>query len=127
MIRILDKIKLALIFIFTPLFVFADNLNVVFSLSDANPIDATNIYELIYAVLDVVIKLGAVVVVFFLVYSGFLFVTAQGNEDKISKAKGAFLWTVVGAIVLLGAFTLSEIVCNTANQLGAGVSCNVGR
>jgi heme/copper-type cytochrome/quinol oxidase subunit 2 len=93
------------------------------NLKDFNPIKENNIYGLIKSILDFVVKIGAVVVVFYIIYAGFLFVTAQGNEEKISSAKKAFLWTVIGALILLGAMTLSGVVCNTANQLGANVSC----
>lgn len=93
------------------------------NLARFNPIAQTDIYGLIKAILDFVVKIGAVVVVFYMIYAGFQFVTAQGNEDKISTAKKSFMWTVIGALILLGAMTLSGVVCNTANQLGANVSC----
>jgi len=98
--------------------------NMKIDLSGANPIKSGDIYSLMAAILDFVVKIGAVVVVFFLIYSGFQFVTAQGSEDKISQAKKNFMWTIIGALILLGAMTLSNVVCNTANQLGAKVSCN---
>lgn len=114
----------AVVFLLTsPVFVLADKTLVV-DLSDANPIEQTDIYGLISAVLDFIVKIGAVIVVFFIIYAGFLFVTAQGSEDKISKAKTTFLWTIIGSLVLLGAATLSSVICNTANDLGANVSCN---
>lgn len=111
-----------LLVIATPQLTLADSMPV--DLSGANPIAQQDIYGLISAVLDFVVKIGAAIVVFFMIYAGFLFVTAQGSDDKISKAKTTFFWTVIGALVLLGAATLSEIVCNTANDLGANVSCN---
>ena len=106
----------------TPFFVSAD-IGAV-NLSTFNPIKQTDIYGFIKTVLDFVVKIGAVVVVFYIIYSGFLFVTAQGNEDSISKAKKSFMWTVIGGLILLGAMTLSGVVCNTAQQLGANVSCS---
>ncbi len=90
----------------------------------SNPISGIdNIYKLIYAILDFVAKAGSIVVIFMLIYSGLLFVKAQGNESEISKAKSTFFWSVIGAIILLGAKALALVVCNTANGLGAGVSC----
>lgn len=105
-----------------PSYVLADSMSV--DLTKFNPIDQTDIYGLISAVLSFVVKIGAVVVVFFIIYAGFQFVTAQGSEDKISSAKKSFMWTIIGALILLGAMTLSDVVCNTANQLGADVSCS---
>ena len=66
---------------------------------------------------EVVVPVGAVVVVIAIIYAGFLFVTAQGNEQKLEKAKKTFLFTVIGAAVLLGASVLADIIRVTINQL----------
>ena len=100
----------------------AGNMNI--DLSGANPIASKDIYALVSSILSFVVKIGAVVVVFYIIYAGLQFVMAQGSEDKISKAKTTFFWTIIGALILLGAMTLSNVVCNTANQLGASVSCS---
>ena len=54
--------------------------------------------------------IGAVVLAIMIVYSGFLFVTAQGNEIKLAEAKKAFTWVIIGGAVILGAWVLSEAI-----------------
>jgi len=89
-----------------------------------NPIGAGgNIGDLISAILDIVVQVGVVVVVLALIYSGFLFIVARGNEEKINKAKMTFMWTVIGAVILLGAQALSDVVCNTAKEFDGSISC----
>ena len=51
-----------------------------------------------------------------IVYSGLLFILAQGNDTKLKDAKRIFLYTIIGGVILLGAGAISEVVCNTANQ-----------
>ncbi|HUY62758.1 MAG TPA: hypothetical protein VMV50_03150 [Candidatus Paceibacterota bacterium] len=68
-------------------------------------------------ILQLVIRIGAVVVVVMLVYVGFLFVTAQGNESKLSRAKQALLWTIVGALILLGAEAIAQGIQATVQAL----------
>lgn len=87
------------------------------------PIGAQNFPELIYNILDAVVKIGAIFVVLFIVYAGFLFVTAQGDPGKIKDAKSILLYTLIGGVILLGAEEIAQIVCNTANDLGAGIQC----
>ncbi|HZS42755.1 MAG TPA: pilin [Candidatus Paceibacterota bacterium] len=83
-----------------------------------NPLSNTgNIYDFIAKVLEEVAKIGAVICVFFIIYAGFLFVTAQGNEDKLKTAKNAFLYTVIGVIILLGAELIAKIIENTIKSL----------
>lgn len=72
---------------------------------------------LIEAILKVVVTVGIPIATFFIIYAGFLFVTAAGSEEKIKSAKSTFLWAVVGAVVLLGASLLAEILQNTVNAL----------
>jgi hypothetical protein len=86
-------------------------------LKSINGKDAT-LESFIGAILnDIVLPIGAVVVVIFIIYSGFLFVTAQGNETKLEKAKTTFLWTVIGAAVLLGSWAIAQVIKTTIDQL----------
>ena len=55
--------------------------------------------------------------VVFIVYSGFLFVTAQGNSDQLAKAKTNFLWTVIGVALLLGAWALAVLIEGTIDPI----------
>ena len=129
--KVINKIYLTILSLIVIPFT---NANAQINLDDSpvtlfqNPISGIkNIYALIYAILDFVAKAGSIVVIVMIIYSGFLFVKAQGNESEISKAKETFFWSVIGAIILLGAKALALVVCNTANGLGAGVSCSLMR
>ena len=53
----------------------------------------------------------------FLLLAGLKFVTAQGNPEKISDARRTFFWTLIGALLVLGAKAIAEVVQNTAKQL----------
>lgn len=83
----------------------------------SNPLATTNIYTFIQSILGIVFRIGTVVAVFFIIYSGFLFITAQGNETKIATARKAFLWTVVGTAILLGSWLLATAIQGTIEQL----------
>lgn len=73
--------------------------------------------DFVELLLQAVIRIGLPIAVLFIVYSGFLFVTAQGDTTKLQKAKDTFFWTVVGVAVFLGSWTLALIVKNTINIL----------
>ncbi|MBU6321751.1 MAG: hypothetical protein KGI78_04620 [Patescibacteria group bacterium] len=91
-----------------------------------NPLgQGTTLWTLVNGILAFIIKVGAVVIVFMLVYVGFLFVTARGNPKSLEDAKKALLWTIVGAVILLGAQVISQGVCSTVQALFPGntISC----
>lgn len=80
--------------------------------------NGTCLMNFLNSILKLVIQIGAVVVVLMLVYVGFLFVVAQGNESKLTTAKNALLWTVIGALVLLGAQAIASGIQATIQALG---------
>ena len=83
-----------------------------------NPLPYDSLPLFLQAILEeIVIPIGFIIVVLSLIYSGFLYVKAQGNSDQISRAHQAFLWTAVGAVVLLGAWAISQVICNTLDRI----------
>lgn len=98
----------------------------VWAFTFENPFGSNrSLYTLVKNVADFIVQFAAAFVVLALIYSGYLFVSAQGEEGKITKAKGAFFWGVIGGLVILGSWALAEMVCETARSLGASVtSCN---
>lgn len=78
-----------------------------------NPINitgVTTIPDLLLAVVDFVFLIGVPIIVIFIIYSGFLFVTAGDNEAQIKKAKFVLMWTLLGALVLLGAKAIAAAI-----------------
>lgn len=78
-----------------------------------NPLKATSITEFLKQVLDVILIFAVPVVVFFIIFAGFLFVTAQGNQEKLSKAKSALMWAIVGGVLVLGAKVILTVIEGT--------------
>ena len=72
---------------------------------------------------DIVLPIGGVLVVLSFIYSGFIYVTARGNEDKITKAHKALLWTAVGTAVLLGAWVFANVICHTLELISGRTFC----
>jgi len=77
------------------------------------PIGPQDFKILVHSILGVVIKVGTVVAVLAIIYSGYLFIAAQGKEEKLKTAKDTFLWVVIGSIILLGAEVLSRVIYDT--------------
>jgi hypothetical protein len=68
-----------------------------------NPLKSgTSLESFLNDILAFVIRIGTIVVILMIVYVGYLFVIAQGKPGEIEKARAALLWTVVGALILLG-------------------------
>ncbi len=83
-----------------------------------NPLpEVTDLKDFLKTILKAVIKLGIPLVALAIIYSGFLFVTALGNAEKLSKAKDAFIWSLIGAAVLLGSWAIAELIVDTVETI----------
>lgn len=86
-----------------------------------NPLQGgASLESFLNSILAFVIRIGTIVVILMLVYVGYLFVAARGNESKITEARKALLWTIVGALILLGAKAIAIGIEATVQALSVG-------
>lgn len=102
--------------VFAPVLVYGDGDDTGAATLE-NPIKHNTIQDFIKAVLEQVAIIGSMVVVFFMIYSGFLFVSARGNEEKLTKAKWAFFGAVVGGILVIGAWAIAVMIKGTVDRI----------
>ena len=82
-----------------------------------NPLQFETISEFLKAMLGALEIIATPIVVLMLVYSGFLFVSAQGNPEKLVTARKAIMWTIIGAVVVLGASVLASAIEGTVDNI----------
>lgn len=82
-----------------------------------NPLCADSFEELVGALANIAFAIGVPIAVVFIIWSGFLFVSARGSEEKLKKAKTTFMWAIIGTAVLLGAKIIAETVGETIQSL----------
>lgn len=78
-----------------------------------NPLKAKSISEFLVAIVDVLLIFATPLIVIYIMYAGFKFVTAQGNPSEIESARTALLWAVVGGVIVLGAKLIIEVIDGT--------------
>jgi hypothetical protein len=82
-----------------------------------NPLTINDISGFISLVLKVMVMVALPIISFFIVYSGFLFISAQGNQEALSKAKTNLLYVLIGSVLILGAWVISTLIGGTVTQL----------
>jgi hypothetical protein len=87
-----------------------------------NPLGSgTTLNSFLLSILSIVTDvIGPIIVILMLVYVGFKFVTAQGEPGKITEARQMLMWTVVGALILLGAKAIAIGIKATVEALSTG-------
>lgn len=78
-----------------------------------NPLKSESIAQLVENIAALAAQIGVTVAAIFIIYSGILFVTARGNEEQLKKAKTNFMWAMLGAAILLGAWVIAKAIADT--------------
>jgi len=66
-----------------------------------NPLDATEFEVIIDNVVNFIFNIAVVLAPLMIIIAGFLFVTAGGNAEQISRARAIIIWTAVGFLIIL--------------------------
>ena len=83
-----------------------------------------SLFGLLKAVINnILLPIGGMLCVLAFIYSGFLYVTAQGNETKIKTAHNALLYSAVGTALLLGAWVFANAICGTIELISNKQFC----
>ena len=78
-----------------------------------NPLKSKSIEEFLLKIIDVLLVFALPIIVLYIMYAGYLFVTAQGDSGQISTARSALLWAVVGGVIVLGARVIVAVIQGT--------------
>ena len=75
--------------------------------------------DILIGIANYVGTIGLPVAAFFIILTGFMFVSAQGNEEKLTEAHRMLVWTIIGTAIILGAPVIARMIINFAKDLGA--------
>lgn len=79
-------------------------------------IKPTSIEGLLLAILEVFIIIATPLIVLYIIYAGFLYVTARGNTQQVEQATRALTYAIIGGVIILGAVALSAIIKNVVGS-----------
>ena len=82
-----------------------------------NPLKAQSLNCFVSDILKLVVNLGSIVCAFFIIYAGYLFVSARGNETQLTKAKSAFFAAIIGTALLLGSWVIAKVIVGTIGDV----------
>jgi hypothetical protein len=96
----------------------AQNQNVPLNIHLQNPLSGVStIPDAINKILSIVIRIALPLIILFFIWSGLKFIFARGNPKEIETAKNMFLYTVIGALLILGAWVITNAIIGTVNAI----------
>lgn len=82
-----------------------------------NPLKVDTVQDAIRLFMDAVLKIAIPFIIIFFIWAGLSFVLARGNPEKIKTAKNMFWYTVIGTLLILGAWTITNAIIGTVNSI----------
>lgn len=84
-----------------------------------NPLNSqfSDIPRFIAGALRVLVVVALPIISLFIVVAGFMFIMARGNEGKLTEAKKNFLYVIIGALLILGAWVIATLIGGTVTQI----------
>lgn len=72
----------------------------------------TDIYQFIYRIINSFLGLLGIILVGLITYGGWMYMTSEGDPDKIARAKKILQNSIIGLLVILSSFAIAAFVFN---------------
>ncbi len=83
-------------------------------LAQPAPGSGKTLQDFIALLIEIIQAIGIPLLVICIIYAGFIIVTADGNEEKVTKGKTWIFWTLIGAAIIVSAQVIANLVYSTA-------------
>lgn len=85
----------------------------------SDPESDTDINVIIIAIINTILALTGVIFFIQMFYAGFRWMTARGNEEQIKESKQTIKSSIIGIIITLSAFIISNFVFNQLAKISS--------
>jgi len=85
---------------------------------DDDTVSSSDLRDTIRRLLNVILGFLGIITVVMVIYGGFIWLTAAGNEDAVGKGRHTLLWAALGAILIGIAWTVSSYILSVAEKVG---------
>ncbi len=82
--------------------------------------------EIVANIVKIVLSLLGVIFICLIIYGGFLWMTAAGNEERIKKARAIIANAAIGLAIVLAAYAITVFVINAIQTASGGVGGESG-
>ena len=77
----------------------------------------TELSTIIGNIINIALSFLGILLLIYLVYAGFLYMTAQGESKNISKAQDMIRDAIIGLIIIVSSFAISNFVLNALPRI----------
>lgn len=94
-----------------------DKLGVNYAANIELPSSQENdVRDMAVVIIKYLITFIGIIAVIIILYGGFIWMTAGGNDDRVTKAKNIIIAGVIGLIIVIAAFAIVNFVINMSED-----------
>lgn len=82
--------------------------------------ETATVGEIVAAVIKGFLGLLGIIFIVLMIYAGYLWMTAAGNEEDIKKAKDLIKAAIIGLIIIVAAYSITHFVFEAMSGPGGG-------
>lgn len=102
-----------IVFAILPCFALAQGTNFnIDELGDTIGLGTQDIRLTIASILNVALGLLGIICITIIIYAGFVWMTASGNNDRITEAKTMLINGLIGLIIIITSYAVARFVLN---------------
>lgn len=75
----------------------------------------TDVWLIVAAVIEILLRVAAIIAVIFVIYAGFSYTTSQGDPEGTSRAKSTLVNALVGLAVAVSAAVVVSFIAKSIN------------
>lgn len=80
------------------------------NVGSASGLGTQDVRQTIGRIINVALSLLGVIVLVIIIYGGFLWMTAGGNDEKVGEAKQWIFGGIIGLVIILSAYAIASFV-----------------
>ncbi len=84
--------------------------------------DESSLAQIASMIIQAFLGLLGIIFLILLIYAGYNWMTAQGDEDKVEKAKSTITRAIIGLVIITAAYSITYFVFSSLPKDGAGGS-----
>jgi len=80
-----------------------------------------DIMTTINSIIRIILSFLGILAVIIILWGGFIWMTAMGDDTKVEKAKKLIIAGIVGIVIILSAYAIAEFVISSGIEATAGI------
>jgi len=95
---------------------FQNMVNAAYGGGTAVAVDQNTFLNSLITIINVLLTFVGVVFFLLLIYAGFLWMTARGNEEQVKKAKELMKQIIIGLIIIISSRLVTELILSIVSK-----------